>query len=136
MNNINYENFKNIQEYQEFNKINNGSGNLMIRAYAANEAVPIQNVRIIVNLEFNNYNIIFFNGSTDESGNTPKIKLPAPVYNEDNLVAPLYTTYNIIALYNNIEYNYKVNLYDNICVIQTINIKPELLERNKFYYGG
>lgn len=129
MDNITFNEFKNIESYKNFVKNNQGSGNLIIRAYAANEAVPISNMEVLVSLELDNYNIVFFKGVTDESGMIPKITLPAPVYNEDNLIAPLYTTYDIKANYNNKEYNYKVNLYDNICVVQTINIVPDILER-------
>lgn len=133
MNNITFNEFKNIESYKNFIEANQGSGNLIIRAYAANEAVPISNVNIIVSLELDNYNIVFFNGVTDESGMIPKITLPAPIYNENNLVAPLYTTYDIKANYKDKEYNYKVNLYDDICVVQTINIVPNLIERGNNY---
>ena len=136
MNNIYIDDFKNTSEYREFIKKNEAYGNLVIRAYAANEAIPISNVSIIVSLVINNNNVIFYNGMTDSSGMTPKIKLPAPIYNENNLVTPLYTTYDIKAIYNNTDYAYKVNLYDDICVQQTINIIPDVMERKFYYYGN
>ena len=138
MNNITYEQFKNTDEYSTFISENKGEGYLMIRAYTASEAIPIQNMKIIVKLVKDNYNIIFFEGLTDESGMIPKINLPAPIYNSDNLVAPLFTTYDIDATYNNKTYDYKVNLYDDICVLQNINVIPNLKENRegKFYYGG
>lgn len=136
MNNISFEDFKKTESYQKFSDNNKGSGNLNIRAYTANEAIPISNLEVIVSLIVDNYNVIFFRGKTDDSGMIPRITLPAPIYNPDNLVAPLFTTYDVLSKYNDKEYKYKVNLYDDICVVQTINIVPEIMERKEFYYGG
>ena len=136
MNNIDIDDFKNKKEYINFINKNKGSGNLIIRAYAANEAIPISNVKIVVSLVIDNSNVVFFSGITDASGMIPKITLPAPIYNDDNLVEPLYTVYDITAIYNGNEYTYKVNLYDDICVLQTINIVPDVMERKFYYYGS
>lgn len=130
--NINDENFKNSEVYQNFLKNNPATGNLIIRAYAANEAIPIRNMRVIVSLEIDEYNVIFFDGVTDDSGMIRKLSLPAPGYNPNNLVAPLFTTYDVSANYMNLNYNYKVNIYDNICVVQNINVIPEINGRVKY----
>lgn len=130
--NINDENFKNSEVYQNFLKNNPATGNLIIRAYAANEAIPIRNMRVIVSLEIDGYNVIFFDGTTDDSGMIPRLTLPAPGYNPNNLVAPLFTTYDVSANYMNLNYNYKVNIYDNICVVQNINVIPEINGRVKY----
>ena len=124
--NINDESFKNTEVYKDFIKNNSGSGNLLIRAYAANEAIPISNLRVIVSLQIDNTNAVFFDGVTDNSGMIPRLKLPAPTYNTDNLVAPSFTTYDVKATYKDSEFLYKVNIYDNICVIQNINVVPEI----------
>ena len=136
MNNIYFDNFKNMEESKLFLDKNQGTGSLVIRASSANEAIPISNVKVIVSITIDNNNIIFFSGITDSSGMTSKITLPAPLYNENNLVAPLYTTYDIKAVYNGEDYSYKVNLYDDICVMQTINIIPDVMERKFYYYGN
>lgn len=130
--NINDENFKNSEIYQEFLNNNQGVGNLLIRAYAANEAIPIRNLRVVVSLPIGNVNAVFFDGVTDDSGMIPRLRLPAPVYNSNNLVAPSFTTYDVYATYNNQEYNYKVNLYENICVVQNINVIPEINGRVRY----
>lgn len=130
--NINDENFKNSEVYQNFLKNNPATGNLIIRAYAANEAIPIRNLKVVVSLEIDGYNVIFFDGVTDDSGMIPRLSLPAPGYNPDNLVAPLFTTYDVSSNYMNLNYNYKVNIYDNICVVQNINVIPEINGRVKY----
>ena len=136
MNNVNFnsEEFKKTQTYQDFIKENQGEGRLLIKASSAQEAIPIENLRIKVSVIIGNTRIIFFDGVTDSSGMIPKIKLPAPKTDPDNLVVPAFTTYNIVSTYNNMDTLYKVNMYDNICVIQNINIVPEIIERG-FMYG-
>ena len=79
--------------------------------------------------------IIFFNGTTDSSGMIERLRLPAPILGSDNLIAPKWTVYNIKANYDGEEENFKVNLYDGICVQQIINIVPNTLVRG-FKYGN
>ena len=111
--------------YQNFLKENPGSGNLRIRAYAANGAVPIPNLKIVVSKDIDNNEIIFFEGVTDESGLIEKIKLPAPTISKDNLIQPSSVSYDIKAIYNNMELLYKINMYDDVCVVQNISIVPD-----------
>lgn len=122
--NFNDESFKSSNLYQEFINDNQGLGNLKIRAYSANLAVPIEDLHVIVSKEIDNNKIIFYEGNTNESGVIEKILLPAPVSSLDNMKVPNKTTYDILAKYHNISNNYKVNIYDNICVVQNINILP------------
>lgn len=124
--NINDEVFKKSEIYQSFLKSNPGSGNLRIRAYAANGAVPISNLKVVVSKNINNYNVVFFEGLTDESGLIERISLPAPIIESDNLISPNYITYDIIATYNNIDLLYKINMYDDVCVIQNISVVPDM----------
>jgi len=134
--NINDENFKNTEMYKDFIKDNPGEGRLLIRAFAANEAIPIANLRVTVSLDIDSTKVIFFEGYTDNSGMIPRLFLPAPIYNTNNLVEPLFTTYDIFATYNNNDLIYKVNIYDNICVVQNINVVPEINERKGNIYGS
>lgn len=115
--------------FREFIRNNPAKGNLRIRAYAANQAIPISGVNIVISTMANdNTRIIFFEGATNESGVIEKISLPAPRLNGDNLIAPEKTEYEIEATYNpdNVKAIYKVNIYEDVCVQQNINIVPEL----------
>lgn len=132
--NINDTELNNLLEYQEFVKNNEGVGKLSIRAFGANEAVPIEGVNIEVSTQLEDIKLIFFTGKTDTSGMIEKLELPAPILGSDNLIAPKWTVYNIKAVYNEKEENFKVNLYDGICVQQIINIVPNTIVRG-FKYG-
>ena len=121
--------FMETDTFREFIKNNPAKGNLRIRAYAANQAIPISGVNIVISTMANdNTRIIFFEGATNESGVIEKISLPAPRLNGDNLIAPEKTEYEIEATYNpdNVKAIYKVNIYEDVCVQQNINIVPEL----------
>ena len=76
----------------------------------------------------NNNKVIFFEGNTNESGIIERITLPAPRLNQNNLDAPSSTTYEIAATYEegNLTNIYRVNIYENIYVIQTISVVPTM----------
>ena len=122
------ENFINTKSYQDFMNANKGVGILKIRASAANSAIPISNLKITVLKVIDNNNVIFYEGVTNESGVIENINLPAPSSNISDLTVPESMTYDIIAIYNgdNMRQTYKVNIYDNIVVIQNINIVPPM----------
>ena len=124
--NINDESFKKTEVYDKFILANPSRGYLKIRAYAASQAIPISGLKIVVSKIVDNQRIIFFEGTTNESGVIEKIVLPAPKLNTDNLNAPSGITYDITATYNNenITNTYKINVYENIYVIQTISLVP------------
>ena len=130
MNTYNYndENFKNTDSYRQFTFANPSLGYLKIRAYAASGALPISNLNIVVSKVIDNNNVIFFEGKTNSSGIIERIPLPAPKLDPNNLDAPSSTTYDIRATYPQDNFNeiYKVNIYENIYVIQTINVVPTL----------
>ena len=133
--NVNDENFVSSNVYQDFLEKNPALGNLKIRAYAASQAIPIKGLQVVVSYDLDDNNkIIFFEGVTDESGAIEKISLPAPKLDLNNLDVPNTTTYDIIFTYNpdNVKGIYKVNMYEDICVIQNINIVPEI----RFGIGG
>ena len=125
---IDDENFKNTSLYQNFINANPSQGFLKIRAYAASQALPISNLKIVVSKIIESNKIIFFEGITNSSGVIERIVLPAPKLDQNNLDAPNSTTYDIEATYqdNNSADSYKVSIYENIYVIQTINIVPDL----------
>ena len=125
---FNSDEYQNTDEYKNFINNNPSYGMLKIRAYTASEAVPVIGLKIVVDKVINDDRVIFFEGQTDNSGMIDKIKLPAPGSDENNMNSPLYTTYNIIATYkpDNLVANYKANLYEGICVIQNINLVPEM----------
>ena len=125
--NINDQNFINSETYQNFLRNNPSRGYLNIRAYAASQAVPISGLRIVVSTNIDNNKVVFFEGSTNSSWIIGGIALPAPRLDPNNLDAPNKTSYDIQATYipDNITQIYKVNMYENVSVIQNINIVPE-----------
>lgn len=126
--NFNDESFKNTTLYQNFISGNPSQGYLKVRAYAASQALPISNLKIEVSKIIDNNKIVFFEGNTNSSGVIEKIILPAPKLDPNNLDAPNSTMYDIKATYekDNIDNVYRVNIYENIYVIQTISIVPSL----------
>lgn len=126
--NINDEEFINSISYREFMNNNKGTGYLKVRAYAANQAVPISGLKIMVNKKIDGYNVNFFEGYTNESGVIENISLPAPKKNNDDFIVPKSTSYQIVATNNmdNISLVFVVNVYDNLYVIQNISIVPKM----------
>ena len=128
MNNIyaNDKNLKTDEEYNNFLEENSGIGHLKIRAFSANQAIPVSNLKIIVTKNIGNKRIIFFEGTTDSSGVINDINLPAPKINTNNEVIPKTTSYDINAINKNNSFIYQADMYDNICVVQNINIVPNI----------
>lgn len=125
--NINDESLINSKFYQDFLSNNPSRGYLNIRAYAASQAIPISGLRILVSTNIDNNKVIFFEGSTNSSGIIGGIALPAPKLNPNDLEAPNKTEYEIQATYapDNLSKTYKVNMYENVSVIQNISIVPD-----------
>lgn len=113
-----------MKEYQEFLKNNPGKGTLNIRVSSASGAIPVNNLKIIVSKMIGGENIIFFEGYSDSSGIVAPIVLPTPRLSQDDLETPSGITYDILAIYtpDNISENFKVNMYENVNVLQNINI--------------
>lgn len=122
------EEYKNSSNYQNFIKENPSQGFLKIRAFAAGQAIPIKGLEVTVSKIINNDQVIFFKGNTNESGVIARIALPAPKLNSNDLDIPNKITYDITTTYNpgNIKGEYKVNIYENVCVVQNINIVPDI----------
>lgn len=126
--NVNDKDFQESKLYQDFLKENPKEGYLKIRASTAFQAFPIPNLKIEVSITRDNNKIIFFEGYTNPSGIIERITLPAPITNPNDLVAPASTKYDILATYQaeNFEKQYTVNIYENIYVLQTINVIPNI----------
>ena len=128
--NVNDSEFINSTTYQEFIKNNPSRGFLKIRAYAANGALPISGLKVVVTKNINeNTNVIFFEGTTNSSGIIDNIALPAPTSSTDNLVIPRMTTYSILATYppDNVNQSYIVNIYENLSVLQNVVVVPSMM---------
>ena len=126
--NFNDESFKTTASYKNFITTNPGIGYLKIRAYGASGAIPISNLKIIVSKIIDNNTIIFYEGITNSSGIIENIPLPTPKSSQNDEENPQYTTYEIKAIYQEkaMTNNYSVNMYENIYVIQTINVVPSM----------
>ena len=134
----NNEQIINSNAYKMFIKNNPSVGYLNIRAFAANRAIPISGLKIIVSKEINNYKVVFYEGYTDNSGIINAITLPAPTSDKDDLIAPNMEKYDVEAIYdkNKTDLHFVVNIYSNIQVIQDINIIPENRMFMGVNYGG
>ncbi|MBR2997735.1 MAG: hypothetical protein IKF37_01495 [Bacilli bacterium] len=127
---VNYfdESFKNTNDFWEFKNLNPGVGRLKIRAFAANEALPVSNVHVVVSCLFHDMKIVFFDGVTDASGMTSVIELPTPSTNSDDLIVPEAINYEVES--EDVEMNNKqsfvVKMYNGICVVQNIIIVPNM----------
>lgn len=124
--NINDKSFMTTDIYKKFMKDNPSKGYLKLRAYSASEAIPISGVKVVISKIIDNKKVIFYEGITNSSGLIDKVTLPAPKLNSDNLDVPNKTTYDITATYKNMNKVYKVNIYDGVCVVQSINIGPSM----------
>ena len=121
------ENFINSDTYKKFIEENPTYGYLNIRAFTANQAVPIANLKITIKKVIDNNNVIFFDGYTNSSGVIEMISLPAPKLSSNDLNTPNKSTYEIIAISsNNISRVYNVNIYEDVLVIQNINLPPNM----------
>ena len=120
---MNINEFMKTNDYTDFIKENPGIGRLKIRAYAASEALPVSNLKIVVSSIISSTKVIFYEGFTDTSGMIPNISLPAPSL-IDNLEIPKTIKYDIEASMNNSVSNFSINMYDGICVVQNINFVP------------
>lgn len=124
--NINDVGFKNSEVYNSFMNDNPANGYLKIRAYSASGAIPVRGLKIVVSTNYRDNKIIFYDGITDTSGVIEKITLPAPKLDVGNENVPNKIVYDISATYppNLLNLNYQVNIYEDVFVIQNINVVP------------
>ena len=119
-------NFINSSIYQNFLEENPVYGFLKIRAFTAGGAVPIEGLKVTVSKIIDDNKVVFFEGVTNSSGVIDTITLPAPRINDENLNVPNRTKYDVLAIYDNDTYAYIVNIFENIYVIQNINVAPSM----------
>lgn len=131
--NFNNESFKETNEYKNYIIDNPDIGYLNIRAYAANAAIPITGLVVVVSKIINNRKVIFFKGATDNSGLISSIALPTPSISSDDEVVPTSQDYDVTAIYNGDNLIYKVKMFSNIQVLQNINIVPNLRLEGSIY---
>ena len=124
--NIDDKDFLNSELYKNFINENPGLGFLKIRAFAASQAIPIRGLNVQVSKNIGNDKVIFFEGVTNESGVIEKIQLPVPKMSIDNMISPVISVYDINTIYEGVSRAYKVNIYDNIYVVQNINVTPNI----------
>ena len=126
-------NFITTTTYKEYMSKNKSYGYLNIRAYAASLAIPIKGLNVVVFKNLDNKKVVFYSGTTDESGIIEKISLPTPTISSDDEVVPSSQDYNIEATYENQKLIYKVIMYSNISVNQNINVVPSMRVGGTFY---
>lgn len=119
-----------VDTYEQFIKDNPGLGTLKIQAFTAQQALPVENVHIVIKKDFQDQTQTFFDGFTDSSGIIDNVQLPAPkksLSEDENYRGLTYSTYDIEATHP--EYQ-KVNLdevtiFDGVKSIQPINLTPK-----------
>ncbi len=112
--------------YQDFMDKNKEYGYLKVQAFAGNQSLPIEGVKVIVSKDFSDMEKIFFEGVTDESGIIDDIKLPAPsrgLSEQPSKILP-YSNYNFSAKYNQDEIDTapSVQIFQGIKTIQPVRV--------------
>lgn len=83
---------------QEFTDVNNRRGTLRFRTYTARGALPVAGARIVVSRQIGGQRHVFYILTTDESGQSAILSLPAPPKElsetPDSVVTP-YATYDV-----------------------------------------
>ena len=128
MNSITFDEFQKTTEYQNFKRENPSVGSLRVNVFAANVAIPLENVNIVITKKVGNYQVLFFDGFTDSSGIIDNIVLPAPDISSNNMEVPGYTFYDLNASregYQEVE-QYEIAMFGNTKVIQYVKLMPEV----------
>lgn len=135
MNNVYFNDpiFMKSTSYEEFMKKNPNIGYLNVRAYAANAAIPISGLSVVISKTINNTKIIFFEGATDASGVINQIALPTPIISDNDQEVPPSEDYQLQATYENQNTIFQIKMYSNIQSNQNINIVPELRSDGSYY---
>ena len=124
--NIDDKDFVSSDLYKKFLSDNPAIGFLKIRAFAASQAVPISGLKVEISRDIEGNKVIFFEGVTNVSGVIERISLPTKRASSDNMMAPNFVVYDITTNYNGEVRTYKVNIYDDIYVVQNINVTPNI----------
>ncbi len=116
---------------QEFTDINERRGTARFRTYTARGALPVKGASIIVSREIGGRQHVFYTLTTDESGLTPIISLPAPPKElsaaPDSPVTP-YAAYDVqvnAAGYDEVLIR-SMPIFDGVQSVQRIALVPAL----------
>ncbi len=119
------------ESLQEFTDINERRGTARFRTYTARGALPVKGAEIVVAREIGGKRHIFYTLTTDESGLTPIISLPAPPKElseaPDSPVTP-YATYDVqvnAAGYDEVLIR-SMPIFDSVQSVQRIALVPAL----------
>ena len=125
---FNDESFKQTDSYKNFIYNNPDNSYLKIQASRANSALPVSDVEVIISHIIDEYQVIFFDGKTNESWIIENISLPVPKSDPNDLDIPLSTTYNIEAIYTkeNLDILYKAKMFSGVDAVQNIDIVPNI----------
>ena len=125
---VNDQEFFNSKLYQDFLRDNPKRGFLKIRAFSASQAIPVSGLKVVVSKNIGNNKVVFLEEYSNESGIIEKIELPTPTLNTNDLDVPNSISYDITATYlpDNASGIYKVNMYEDIYVVQNINVVPNM----------
>ncbi len=125
-----YDEFKTTEDYQQFIKENPDIGYLKVMTFTAYQAIPIENVEILITRDIGNNKVIFFRGTTNSSGIIDNIELPAPVsgYNVKDYQVSNYTVYDLTAIridYETIK-KYSIGMFGGVKIIQYVKMVPNI----------
>lgn len=119
------------ESLQEFTDVNERRGTARFRTYTARGALPVKGARLIVSREIGGKRHVFYTLTTDESGLTPIISLPAPPKelseSPDSPVTP-YATYDVqvnAAGYDEVLIR-SIPIFDGVQSVQRIALVPAL----------
>lgn len=117
------------ESLQEFTDVNDRRGTARFRTYTARGALPVKGARIVVSREIGGRNHVFYTLTTDESGLSPIISLPAPPKElsetPDSPVMP-YATYDVevsAAGYDEVLVR-SIPIFDGVQSVQRIALVP------------
>ncbi len=118
-------------DLQDFYNINNKRGTLRFRVYTAREALPVAGALIEVTKVIGNNTHTFYKLTTDISGNTPIVYLPAPSsalsQDPENTIQP-YALYDVYITADNFgDVSIKdLPVFDGILSEQSIAMTPKV----------
>lgn len=127
---LTFDEFKNTSDYSSFIEKNKSIGHLKVQAFTAYQAIPLQDVEVLITKQVNDNVIVFYKGITDSSGIINDIQLPAPVEKDgwgyDNV--PEYELYDMTAVKQDFESlkKYNIAMFGGVRVLQYIKMTPEV----------
>ncbi len=114
------------ESYPDFASENSKTGILKVQVSGANQAFPLSGVEVEIWKEINGDKVVFFKGTTDNSGIIDNIILPAKPSKKDVEEASdiIYTNYMLTITYpkSDITKDYQIGIFDDLKVIQPIRI--------------